>query len=88
MIFSLIVYGRTGLMILLTIGWMCVSYMNLVKGLAHGSDIRAALINYSLGGTSSTNIFSNGHRKEMCMIFIGEFLGTELLLHLYRSYDQ
>ena len=50
MIFSLIVYGRTELMILLTIGWMCVSYINLVKALAHGSDIRAALIKYSLGG--------------------------------------
>lgn len=75
-------------MILLTIGWTCVSYINLVKGLAHGSDIRAVLMNFSLGGTSSTNILSNGHRKEMCIIFIGEFLGTELLLHLYRSYDQ
>ena len=50
MTFSLIVYGRTELMILLTIGWTCVSYINLVKGLAHGSDIRAALIKYSLGG--------------------------------------
>lgn len=88
MIFSLIVYGRTELMILLTIGWTCVSYINLVKGLAHGSDIRAALINYSLGGTSSTNKFSNGHRREMCMIFIDVFLGTELLLRFYRSYDQ
>lgn len=29
---------------------MCVSYINLVKALAHGSDIRAALIKYSLGG--------------------------------------
>jgi len=47
--------------------------------------IRAALINYSLGGTCSTNKFSSGHRKEMCMIFIGVFLGTELLLRLYRS---
>lgn len=50
MIFSLIVYGRTELMILLTISRTCVSYINLVKGLAHGSDIRAALIKYSLGG--------------------------------------
>lgn len=88
MIFSLIVYGRTGLMILLTIGWMCVSYLNLVKGLAHGSGIRAALINYSLGGTNSTNKFSSGYRREMCMIFIGIFFGTELLLRLCRSYDQ
>lgn len=85
MIFSLIVYGRTELMILLTVGWTCVSYINLVKGLAH---IRAALIKYSLGGTSSTNKFSNGRRREMCMIFIGVFLGTELLLRFYRSYDQ
>lgn len=88
MIFSLIVYGRTELMILLTISRTCVSYINLVKGLAHGSDIGAALIKYSLGGTSSTNKFSNGHRREMCMIFIGVFLGTELLLRFYRSYDQ